>query len=184
MNLAQRSSNDLLKVIEESWGWSQNESSGVSSPVFNPLDHTDSAICQRDECSALLSVLRKTFWHTFPLKELIPAQGRNQTEQSRGLIGLSPSHSVSALQQISPFSLKLTRFLSRFIQPWHLHFQKYTFSLQNWFIISSPAKWRSKTINQIDPSPRKWMYQPWQLYSVSDDALITNAEYSTTFSWQ
>lgn len=112
MNLAQRSSNDLLEVTAESWGWSQNENSGVSSPIFNPLDHTDSAICQRVECSVLLSVLRKTFWHTFPLKELIPAQSRNQTEQSHGLIELSPSHSVFALKKALHSPLNWHSFLA------------------------------------------------------------------------
>jgi len=61
MNLAQRSSNDLLKVTEESQGRSQNKNSGVSSPICNPLDHTDFVICQGDECFVLLLVLRKTF---------------------------------------------------------------------------------------------------------------------------
>lgn len=61
MNLAQESSNYLLKVTEESQGWSQHKNSGVSSPICNPLDHTDFVICQRDECLVLLLVLRKPF---------------------------------------------------------------------------------------------------------------------------
>lgn len=66
MNLAQRSSNDLFKVTAENQGRSQSRNSGVSSPICNPLDHPDFAICQWDECSVLLSVLTNPFWHGFP----------------------------------------------------------------------------------------------------------------------
>lgn len=66
MNLAQRSSNDLFKVTAENQGRSQSRNSGVSSPICNPLDHSDFAICQWDECSVLLSVLTNPFWHGFP----------------------------------------------------------------------------------------------------------------------